>query len=89
VRVILAQHIADDGRALLVAAGGRQAGLLHRVQDPAVDRLETISDIRQRPLHDDAHRVVDERLPHLVLEKALLYPLAPVVCLHVPLFRRI
>ena len=31
-------------------------------------RLETVSDIRQRPTHDDTHRIVEVGLAHLLLE---------------------
>ena len=30
-----------------------------------MDRLETVSGVRQRALHDDAHRVIEVRLAHL------------------------
>ena len=70
VRVILTQHVADDGCALLVCASGAQADLTHGVQDAAMNRLETVPHIWQRALYDHAHRVVDERFAHLVLEQA-------------------
>ena len=68
VRVVLAHHLADDRGALAVRAGGRQAHLAHRVQDPAVDRLEPVADVGQGARHDDAHRVVEVADPHLVLD---------------------
>ena len=68
VRVVLAHHLADDRRALAVRAGGRQPHLAHRVQDPAVDRLEAVADVGQGARHDDAHRVVEVADPHLVLD---------------------
>ena len=33
-----------------------------------MDRLEAVADVRQRARHDDAHRVVEVRDPHLVLD---------------------
>ena len=68
VRVVLAHHLADDRGALAEGAGRRQAHLAHRVQDPAVDRLEAVADVRQRARDDDAHRVVEVRDAHLVLD---------------------
>ena len=68
VRVVLAHHLADDRGALAIRAGGRQAHLAHRVQDPAVDRLEAVADVGQGARHDDAHRVVEVADPHLVLD---------------------
>ena len=35
-----------------------------------MNRLETVPHIWQRALYDHAHRVVDERFAHLVLEQA-------------------
>ena len=68
VRVVLAHHLADDRGALAVRAGGRQAHLAHRVEDPAMDRLEAVADVGQGARHDDAHRVVEVADPHLVLD---------------------
>ncbi len=68
VRVVLAHHLADDGRALAEGAGGGQPHLPHRVQDPAVDGLQAVADVGQRAGDDDAHRVVEVRDAHLVLD---------------------
>ena len=68
VRVVLAHHLADDRRALAVRAGRGQPHLAHRVEDPAVDRLEAVADVGQGARHDDAHRVVEVADPHLVLD---------------------
>ena len=70
VRVVLAEHVADDGRALLVRAAGHEARLVHRVEDAAVHRLQPVAHVGERALHDDAHRVVEEGLAHLVLDQA-------------------
>ena len=68
VRVILAEHVPHDGRALLVRSVRGQPGLVHRVEDAPVHGLQAVLHVGQRSLDDDAHRVVDERLSHLVLE---------------------
>ena len=68
VRVVLLHHVADRGGALAVRRGGAQARLVHRVQDAAVHRLEAVPHVRQRPPHDHAHRVVEVRGLHLVLD---------------------
>ena len=68
VRVVLAHHLADDRRALAVRRAGREAHLVHRVQDPPMDRLEPVAHVRQRPADDDAHRVVEVRAAELVLD---------------------
>src|SRR6266550_4537830 len=70
VRVILAEHVADDCGALLVGAPGHEPQLVHGVQDAAVHGLEPIAHVGERALHDHAHRVVEERLAHLVFDEA-------------------
>ncbi len=82
VRVVLAEHVADHRRALLVRTIRLQAQLVHRVEDAAMDRLQPVAYIGQRTLDDDAHRVVDEGLPHLVLDESREDPLALVWCGH-------
>jgi len=68
VRVVLAQHLPDDARALHVGAVPDVVRLVHRVQHPAVHRLQAVPDVRQRTPHDHAHRVIEVRAPHLLLE---------------------
>jgi len=46
MRVELADDVADDARALLVACRGIEAELLHRVEDAAMDRLQPVAHIR-------------------------------------------
>ena len=70
VRVVLAEHVADDGRALLVGAARHEAELVHRVENAAVHRLQAVAHVGQRALHDDAHRIIEERLAHLVFDQA-------------------
>ena len=70
MRVILAEHIADHGRALLVAAPRHEAEFVHRVQHAPVHRLEPVTHIGQRARHDHAHRVVDERFLDLLVDGA-------------------
>src|SRR5690606_4045029 len=66
VRVVLADHLADHAGALRVLPVRRQTHLVHGVQDAALDRLQTVADVRQRAVDDDRHRVVDEAAPQLV-----------------------
>src|SRR5438874_910408 len=70
VRVILAEHVADDCGALFIGAPGHEPQLVHGVQDAAVHGLEPIAHVGERALHDHAHRVVEERLAHLVFDEA-------------------
>ena len=64
VRVILAEHLTDDTRRLLVRLVGVQPQIVHRVEDAPVHRLEPVAHIGQRPRHDDAHGVVEIRRLH-------------------------
>ena len=65
VGVIPAQHVAHAGGGLLEGLVHRQAILVHGVEDPAVDGLQTVPHIRQGPAHDDAHSVLDIGSLHL------------------------
>ena len=69
VRVILAQHVAHHRRAFLVGPAGHETELVHGVEDAAVNGLETVAHVRQRALHDHAHRIVEEGLADLVLDE--------------------
>ena len=68
VRVVLPHHLADDAGALVPAPVGPVAAVEHPVEDPPVHRLEPVADVRQRPAHDHAHRVVEIGLLDLVLQ---------------------
>jgi len=57
MRVELADYVADDAGAFFVAGGGVEPQLLHRMQDPAMHRLQTVAHIRQRARHDCRQRV--------------------------------
>ena len=48
-----------------MAAVGPQAHLAHRVEDPALHRLEAVTDVGQGPRVDDRHGVLEERVLHL------------------------
>ena len=63
-------------RALLVGAPGGESQLRHGVEDAPMHRLEAVAHVVQRALHVDAHRVVDERLAHLLFEDSLEDPFA-------------
>ena len=83
VRVVLAQHVADDGRRLLVRPARDQAQLVHRVENAPVHRLEPVAHVGQCARDDDAHRVVDERLLHLFFDEPGQDTFARVGCGHI------
>ena len=68
VRVVFADHVADDARRFAVAAVPLVAVDLHRVEDAAVDRLQPVADIGQCARHDHAHRVIEVGAPHLLFD---------------------
>ena len=68
VRVVLAQHFADDLGALARGAVVMQPQLVHSVKDAPVHRLQPVAHIGQRAADDHAHRVVEIRPPHLVFD---------------------
>ncbi len=68
VRVVLTHDVTDDAAALVEAAVGAVAAVVHRVEHAAVHRLEAVAHVGQRTRDDDAHGVVDVRALHLVLQ---------------------
>ncbi len=49
VRVKLPDHVSDDAGALhKLGVRGRPRLVIHHVEDPAVDRLEAVADVRER-----------------------------------------
>jgi hypothetical protein len=68
VGVEILQHLPDDTGALAVPVAVAQAHLVHRVEDASLHRLHAVAHVRQSALHDDAHRVVEIRCPHLVVD---------------------
>ena len=66
--VILTDDVADHARRLLVGLVPVVAQFVHGEQDPAMDRLEAVAHVRQRPAHDHAHGVIQVGLTHLVFQ---------------------
>ena len=68
VRVVVLDHLADDAGALHVGAVREQPLVVHRVEDAAMNGLETVAHVGERAAHDHRHRVVEEGAPDLVLD---------------------
>ncbi len=68
VRVVLADHVPDHARGLLVGLVPVVAELTHGMQHTAVHGLQSVTHVGQCPPDDHAHRIVEIRLPHLVFE---------------------
>src|SRR5690625_7591233 len=60
MRVVLLDHLADDTGALGVLAVTGKTLLVHRVKDAPLYRLQPVTYIRQRPVDDDRHGIIDE-----------------------------
>ena len=68
VRMVLADHVADDASRLLVGLVVVVAEFAHGIQHASMYRLQAIANIRQGSSDDDAHRVVEIGLLHLLFE---------------------
>ena len=68
VRMKFAQHFADNLGALAGGPVGREAHFVHAEKNAAMNRLQTVANIRQRAAHDHAHRVIEVRPLHLVFD---------------------
>ena len=68
VRMVIAQHFADDARAFAIGAVERQPHLRHRIENAAMHRLQAVADVGQRAPDDHAHGVIEIRPPHLVFD---------------------
>jgi len=67
--MVFAEDVTDDARALPVHTVPMDLLLVHRVENTAMDRFETVPYVGNRPPDDDAHRVVEVRASHLVFER--------------------
>ena len=70
VRVVLRHHFADDVGGFARRPVVEVAQLVHRVEHAPMHRLQAVAHVRQRAGDDDAHRVVEIRLPQLFLDAA-------------------
>jgi len=66
VGVIFTHDVADDAARLAVGPSGDIARFLAGVENSAVDRLEAVANVRQRPADDHAHRVIEVGGLHLL-----------------------
>ncbi len=68
VRVVFTDHVADDTRRLLVGLVPVIGKLVHREQHAPVHRLQAVAHIGQCAADDDAHRIVQIGLAHLLFQ---------------------
>ncbi len=74
MRMVFTHHVTGHTRGFAVRLVGRVAGLVHRVQNPPMHRLQPIPRIRQRAGDDNGHRIVQIGLAHLLLDRDRLHP---------------
>ena len=66
--MVVPHDLADDLGGLAVGPVRRQAHFIHAVENTAMDRLEAVTHVGERPADDDAHRVAQVRRAHLVFD---------------------
>src|SRR4030081_893079 len=64
--MVLTDDVADGARRLVVRLVPFEPVLIHRVENAAMNRLETVACIGQRAGHDHAHGVIKVGALHLV-----------------------
>src|ERR1035437_8246331 len=65
--VIRAHDVPHHFGALGMGSVGPMSLIEHRVEDPPVNRLQAVPDMRQCPRNDDRHGVLEKRALHLFL----------------------
>ena len=72
VRMVLADHLADDARGLHVLHAVRRAELVHGEEAAPVDGLHAVARVGKRTPHYHAHGVVDVVAGHRLLDVDVL-----------------
>ncbi len=66
VRVVVTGGITTDLRTFPVVFAGSETEVIHRQQNPALRRLQSIAHVGQSPRNDNRHRVVEKRARHFI-----------------------
>ena len=69
VGMVFTDHVADGTRRLAVRLVPLKAVLVHRVENPAMHRLQSVTRIRQRTRHDHAHGVIEVGAFHFIEDR--------------------
>ena len=72
--MIFTHGIAHDTGGFTIRTGRIKMQFAHGIEDTALNRFQTVSDIRQRTRDDDTHRIVDIAFPHELLKVDCLDP---------------
>ena len=62
VRMVFRQHVTDDMGRFFMCFIWKHTRFVHRKQNTAMDRLQTVAHIGQRAAGDDAHRIINKRI---------------------------
>ena len=68
VRVVVAEDLADHGGTFPISNARSEIQIPHRVQDAAMNDFQAVARVRNGATDDDAHRIVEIRSSHLVLD---------------------
>ena len=71
MRMIFADNIADNARALLVATRRIELEQAHRPEQAAVDRLQPVAQIGERPCGDRRHRINEITIRQRAIERRI------------------
>ena len=61
MRVVFAKHVADGTSGFLVLGIGRQPEFGHGVDDTPLHRFQAVPDVRQGPVENDVHGIIQVR----------------------------
>jgi hypothetical protein len=65
--MVFTQHFTDDAGGFTVGSIGTDSHIVHRIENPAVNWLETIASIRQGPGDDYTHSIIEISRSHLIV----------------------
>ena len=82
--MIFTHSIADDTRAFSVRLVRTVIQLAHRIQNPALNRLQTVPHIGKSSLRDDAHGVINIGALHCLFQIYFLYTIKNCVVHSIP-----
>ena len=69
--MIFTHDITDDTGGFTVRPVPIVIALVHHMHDAAMNGFQPVTDIRQRPAHDHAHRIIEIGFAHLVFDRNL------------------
>ena len=72
MRVKFADNIAHCARRFFWLRPGGQAQFAHRIDNPALHRLQAVAEMRQRAIENHVHRIIEIGLLGKILQRNLL-----------------